>query len=106
MKRDVGKQVPTRFDALKLAERRDRIDGEIDADRLPRLADRVVPGEGRVRWSVTGGRDERDRPALTLGLDGSLSVICQRCLRATMRSLLDWTRTNRKWFWLRRRSMR
>ena len=81
MKRDVGKQVPTRFDALKLAERRDRIDGEIDADRLPRLADRVVPGEGRVRWSVTGGRDERDRPALTLGLDGSLSVICQRCLR-------------------------
>jgi uncharacterized protein len=81
LKRDVGKQAPTRFDALKLAERRDRVDGEVDATRLPRLADRVVPGEGRIRWSIAGGRDEQDRPALTLGLDGSLAVICQRCLR-------------------------
>ena len=81
MKRDVGKRAPTRFDALKLAERPDRVDGEVDATSLRRLADRVVPGEGRIRWSITGGRDEQGRPMLTLKLEGSLSVICQRCLR-------------------------
>ena len=91
MKRDAGKQAPRRFDALKLAERRDRVDGEVDATRLPRLADRVVPTEGRVRWSVVGDRDAQDRPALTLTLDGSLSVICQRCLRPLVVPIMQQT---------------
>ena len=42
LKRNVGKQAPTRFDALKLAERGESVAGEVDATGLPRLADRVV----------------------------------------------------------------
>jgi uncharacterized protein len=81
----VGKQSPTRFDALKLAGRGGSVAGEVDASRLPRLADRIVQPSGadhaRIQWSIVGGRDAQGRPMLTLGLDGRLFVVCQRCLR-------------------------
>ena len=85
MKRDVGRQAPTRFDALKLAERGEKVAGEVESTGLPRLADCVVRPEGadhaRIGWSIAGGRDAQGRPALTLDLDGRLFVLCQRCLR-------------------------
>jgi uncharacterized protein len=81
----MGKQAPTRFDAMKLAERGGSVAGEVDPVRLPRLADRVVQpsnaNHARIQWSIAGGRDAQGRPALTLGLDGMLFAICQRCLR-------------------------
>jgi uncharacterized protein len=85
VKRDVVKQAPTRFDAMKLAERGGSVAGEVDPVRLQRLAERVVQpsdaDQARIQWSIVGGRDAQGRPALTLGLDGMLFVICQRCLR-------------------------
>ncbi len=85
MKRDVGKQAPTRFDALKLAGHGERIGGDVDAARLPRLADLVIQstdtGKARIQWSIAGDRDAQGRPRLTLDLDGALHVVCQRCLR-------------------------
>ena len=85
MKRDAGKQAPTRFDALKLAERGENLAGVVDAARLPRLADRVVePSDSdgaRIQWGIAGGRDAQGRPALTLRLAGQVFVVCQRCLR-------------------------
>ena len=85
MKRDVGKQAPTRFDGLKLAERGGSIAGEVDVGRLLRLADRVAQppdaDHARIQWSIVGGQDAQGRPVLTLGLDGTLFVVCQRCLR-------------------------
>jgi uncharacterized protein len=85
VKRDVVKQAPTRFDAMKLAERGGSVAGEVDPVGLQRLAERVVqPSDAdhaRIQWSIVGGRDAQRRPALTLGLDGMLFVICQRCLR-------------------------
>ncbi len=85
MKRHAGKQAPTRFDALKLAERGESIAGEVETSRLPRLADRAVKpsdaDEARIRWSIAGGRDPQGRPALTVVLAGQMFVSCQRCLR-------------------------
>lgn len=85
MKRGVGKQAPTRFDAVKLAAHGERISGDVDATQLPRLADLVVQStagsDARIHWSIVGGRDGQGRPRLTLGLDGALFVDCQRCLR-------------------------
>jgi uncharacterized protein len=84
LKRDMRKQAPTRFDALKLAERSGSIAGEVDAGQLSRLADRVVQppdaNHARIQWSIVGGRDAQGRPVLTLDLDGMLFVVCQRCL--------------------------
>jgi uncharacterized protein len=85
LKRDVGKPAPARFDALKLAERGGSLTGEVDASRLARLADRVAPPseaqQARIEWRVVGDRDDRGRPVLTLGLDGTVFMTCQRCLR-------------------------
>ncbi len=85
MKRDVGNRAPTRFDALKLAAHGERIGGEVDATRLPRLADRVVKpsvaDEARIRWTIDGSRDAQGRARLTVDLDGVLFTVCQRCLR-------------------------
>ena len=85
MKRDAGRQAPTRFDALKLAERGESIAGAVETSRLPRLADRAVrpsdAEEARIEWSIAGGRDVQGCPALTVALAGQIFVSCQRCLR-------------------------
>jgi uncharacterized protein len=82
--RDLGKHSPTRFDALKLAARGGHLAGEIDAVRLPRLADRVVQppdaDSDRIKWRIVGGLDAQRRPSLTMSLEGRLFLICQRCL--------------------------
>ena len=63
--------------------------GEVDAARLPRLADRIAGGAGAaaVRWLIKGGRDFQSRPALTLSLEGLLPLICQRCLQPLFESV-------------------
>jgi uncharacterized protein len=80
----VGKHSPTRFDALKLAARGGCLAGEVDAVRLPRLADRVVQppdaDSDRIEWRIFGGLDAQRSPILTLSLEGRLFLICQRCL--------------------------
>lgn len=86
MERHLGAQAQatTRFDALKLAARGGSLVGEVEVRRLPRLADRLGadPGAGnaRIRWGITGGKDERGHPRLALELDGEVPLICQRCL--------------------------
>src|SRR5712671_4575805 len=56
------------FDALKLSASGESLTGEVDAADLRRVADRLAPdaGAARLAWRLTGIRDERGRPALTL----------------------------------------
>lgn len=83
VKRDKDRRTATRLDALKLADAGGELGGEVDPAQLPRLADRVVAGEGaaRIVWRIAGGHDAQGHPALTLRLDGVAFMICQRCLR-------------------------
>jgi uncharacterized protein len=76
-----GKPRRGRFDAYALARRGETLAGEIDAQTLPRLADRLVTGMQPVRWRITGGHDEKGRPQLTLHLEGEVRMTCQRCLQ-------------------------
>jgi len=73
-----------RFDALKLAAEGASLSGEVDARTLQRIADRLAPGEAAapIAWSIAGGRDALQRPALIVSIGGSLPLICQRCLQA------------------------
>jgi DUF177 domain-containing protein len=85
VKRDLAGRAPARFDALKLAESGGTLTGEIDPAQLPRLIDLLAPAVdaagARIAWRIIGGRDALGHPALTLALDGTVFLLCQRCLR-------------------------
>ena len=73
-----------RFDALKLAADSASLSGEVDARMLQRVVDRLAPGDTAVPviWTITGTLDALQRPAVIVAIDGSLPLICQRCLQA------------------------
>jgi len=72
-----------RFDAFRLAARGATLAGELDVTQDPRVADRLAPNAGpaKVAWTIEGNRDGLGRPMLTVTVQGSLAVVCQRCLR-------------------------
>jgi uncharacterized protein len=76
-------QRPVPFDAFKLAAGGDSLVGTVDAKQMPRVADRVAGNDGAasVAWRIDGGQDESGRPALTVNVDGSVPLVCQRCLQ-------------------------
>jgi len=49
---------------------------------FPRLRDVLVSDAGQVAYTLQGVRDERGRPALRVGVRGTLQLRCQRCLEA------------------------
>lgn len=71
-----------RFDAFKLAAQGGKLDGRLDARTLEAVEDQLAEGAGAVpiAWSVTGRRSAAGRPALAIGLDGVVPLVCQRCL--------------------------
>jgi uncharacterized protein len=81
-----------RFDAFDLAARGESIAGDVDAARRPRLADRLAPttGSAPIAWQIVGGHDALARPMLTVTIEGSLPLVCQRCLRP-----FDWALAQR-----------
>jgi uncharacterized protein len=85
VRHDLAGRAPARFDALKLAESAGAITGELDPMRLPRLLDRLAPAgdavEPRITWRIEGGHDPLGRPSLSVALEGTVFLVCQRCLR-------------------------
>lgn len=72
------------FDGFDLARRRASITGQIDATSLPRVADHLDPegGDARVAWRIVGTADAVGHPALEIGIDGAVPLVCQRCLQS------------------------
>ena len=72
-----------RFDAFRLAARGEALRGEIDVAGRERIADRLAATGGpvRVAWKIEGGRDALERPVLRVRLQGSVPLVCQRCLQ-------------------------
>lgn len=79
------------FDAFDMAARQLELDGTIRAVELARVVDQLAalagtasgdPDEGGViAWQIAGTTDVLGRPALTVSLDGTVTLECQRCLR-------------------------
>ena len=72
-----------RFAAFDLAARGESLAGQIDAARRERLVDRLAPAPqgAPIAWKIVGGRDPGGRPMLTVIIEGSVPLICQRCLQ-------------------------
>jgi uncharacterized protein len=71
------------FDAWDLASRRASLSGSVAAGALPRVADRIASDapDAELRWRIDGVADAVGRPALSIALDGSVALECQRCMR-------------------------
>jgi uncharacterized protein len=86
VRRDTEGRAQGRFDAFELADTGGAINGVVNPIELPRLADRLVPPDDassvRIVWRVTGGHDSVGRPMLTLSLEGTVFLVCQRCLKS------------------------
>jgi uncharacterized protein len=67
------------IDSLRFAESAGRLSGEYSLRELSRLHDVLASHDGVLRWWLEGGRDA-GRPVLRLGVSGSLTLLCQRCL--------------------------
>jgi uncharacterized protein len=71
------------FDAFEVALRGARFSGTLDAMALPRVAGAMarVGRAAEVTWQIAGTADAAGRPALEVDLDGSVPLVCQRCLK-------------------------
>ena len=83
VKRSTGSRGAGRFDALELAARGEVLAGELDVAHRPRVADRLAPETSLapITWRIAGARDALDRPMLAVSVEGSLPLVCQRCLQ-------------------------
>ena len=70
----------SRLDAFGLAREHGVVEGTVDAHRLPRVEDLIAAGPASVGWRIAGTTDALGRPALSVGLSGSVTLGCQRCL--------------------------
>jgi uncharacterized protein len=71
-----------RFDAFRLARNAGTITGTLDARRLPNVEESLAPGNESVpiAWSIVGRASAEGRAALAVGVEGSMPLVCQRCL--------------------------
>jgi uncharacterized protein len=77
-----GSTRKARFDALKLAAENETLSGVLDARTLDRVADRLAAsGAAPIAWRIEGGHDALRRPALVVAIEGTLPLVCQRCLQ-------------------------
>ena len=69
-----------RVDVIRLARERGVAAGDVDAHRLPRVADLLADGPASIEWRIEGGADASGRPSLAVELTGAVTLTCQRCL--------------------------
>jgi uncharacterized protein len=77
-----GSSRKVRFDALKLAAENERLSGVLDARSLDRVVDRLAAGgTANIEWRIEGGHGALGRPELVVAIEGTLPLVCQRCLQ-------------------------
>lgn len=67
-------------DSLAFAREGGRLAGEVPVAALERLADALAETGGALNWELSGECDGDGRSWLTLRVEGSLGLRCQRCL--------------------------
>ena len=70
------------IDGLEFARTGSKLKGSWQVADFPRLRESLHSSAGELRYELQGIPEERGRPAFRLKLEGSLSLVCQRCLGA------------------------
>ncbi len=67
-------------DPLEFARSQKSIEGDIALPRLEQLQDMLASTDGAVHFKVTGFVNESAAPGLRCEVQGTLKLLCQRCL--------------------------
>ncbi len=70
---------PGTLDALSFARSGASLEGQLRADRLPRLQSNLTSDDAAVQYRIAG-IVEAGRPALSLWIEADVRLTCQRCL--------------------------
>jgi len=70
------------IDGLEFARTGARLQGDWPLADFPRLREALHACAGSTRYELRGVPEEQGRPALRLRLEGTLQLVCQRCLGA------------------------
>jgi len=70
------------IDGLEFAKASARLQGAWPVAEFRRLRDALRSSEGTLRYELRGMPEQQGRPALRLKVDGTLTLVCQRCLGA------------------------
>ena len=72
------------IDAFAFCRNGEREGGKFSLNALPRLRAECASGEGQVAWQLTGSTHNTGgatgHPQLTLVVDGTVQLMCQRCM--------------------------
>jgi uncharacterized protein len=68
------------IDGLKFAAEARHLAGELAVAAMPRLQDSVFEPAGRVLYELTGMTGRHGRPLIEVSVQGSVPLVCQRCL--------------------------
>ena len=72
----------TVIDSLEFARIGQALHGSLPVPGLKRLRECLAEAFGEVEFMVKGGHDPRRRPTLSVDINGTLRLQCQRCLGA------------------------
>lgn len=70
------------IDGLEFAKSGAKLQGAWPIAELPRLRDALRAAEGTLSYELRGVTQTQGRPALRLRVEGTLPLVCQRCLGA------------------------
>jgi len=76
-----AKRAEWTVDAFLFAQSGSVLEGRLDSDDLPRLAELSVGQLGSFEARVAGVQSPRGKAGLDVRLSGAISVQCQRCLK-------------------------
>ena len=68
------------IDCLEVALAGQELVGSVNVAQLARLADNLYDAEGVLTYRVLGSIDGRQRPRISLSVNGEINLECQRCL--------------------------
>lgn len=68
------------IDAFAFSRLEEQRSGSILVADLPRLSEESANTTGELGWSLRGGKDKLGHAQLELSVNGSVQLMCQRCL--------------------------
>jgi uncharacterized protein len=68
------------IDAFEFCRSNGHRDGVTAVANMSRLSQDCADQSGEIAWAVDGGQTREGYPSLTLSVEGTVQLVCQRCL--------------------------